>query len=59
MGASTIKIKKSHEGLLHRDTHTPMGQKIPLSKIKAAEHSKDPAVRKRARFADNARHFKH
>lgn len=47
-------IKKSHEGLLHEDTHTPAGENIPKSKIKAAEHSSDPAVRKRAIFADNA-----
>ncbi len=55
-----IKIKKSHEGLLHRDTHTPLGKRIPQAKIKIAEHSPDPDVRKRARFADTAEHkFKH
>lgn len=59
MGASTIKIKKSHEGLLHKKLGVPAGQKIPLSKIKAAEKSKSPALRKEARFADNARKFKH
>lgn len=55
----TIKIKKSHKGLLHKDTKTPAGKKIPLSKIKAAEHSKDKKVRARAQFADNARSFNH
>lgn len=47
-------IKPSHKGLLHDDTHTPAGEKIPQSKIKKAAHSEDPAVRKRAVFAENA-----
>lgn len=54
-----IEIKKSHEGLLHLDTHTPKGEKIPESKIEKALHSPDPAVRKRANFAENAKHFHH
>lgn len=48
-----IKIKPSHRGLLHRDTGTPMGQKIPVSKVDRAAHSKDHAVRRRAIFAQN------
>lgn len=55
----TIKIKPSHKGLLHKNTGTPQGQKVPVSKIKSAEHSSDPAVRKRAVFADNARKWNH
>jgi hypothetical protein len=35
------------------------GQEIPMSKIKQGERSPDPAVRKEAHFADNARHFHH
>lgn len=54
-----IEIKKSHEGLLHRDLHVPQGQKIPESKIEQAKNSPDPAVRKRANFAENAKHFHH
>jgi hypothetical protein len=54
-----IRIKPSHKGLLHRDTGTPKGQKIPLASIKAKEKSSDPAVRKRAVFADNARKWNH
>ncbi len=53
--AGGIKIKKSHKGLLHRDTGTPQGEKIPASKLIKAEHSKDPAVRRRAVFAENAK----
>jgi hypothetical protein len=50
-----ISIKPSHKGLFHKDTGTPKGKPIPLAKIKAKEKSSDPAVRKRAVFADNAR----
>jgi len=46
-----INIKPSHKGLLHKNTGTPAGQKIPESKIKSATKSADPAVRKRAVFA--------
>ena len=53
------EIKKSRKGLLHKNTGTPKGKKVPLSKIKKAEKSKDPKVRKRAQFADNARKWKH
>jgi len=53
-----IKIKKSHEGLLHKETKTPKGKNIPESKIKKAEHSKSPAERKRAVFAENFGHRK-
>jgi hypothetical protein len=55
----SIHIKPSHKGKLHRALGVPAGKKIPLAKIKKAEHSKSAAVRKEARFADNARHFKH
>lgn len=51
-------IKKSHQGLLHEDTNTPAGQKIPERKIEVARHSSDPAVRKRAVFAENFGHRK-
>lgn len=54
-----IKIKPSHKGLLHEDLGIPANKPIPLSRLKAAENSKDPKVRKRAQFADNARKFKH
>ena len=57
--AGAIHINPAHKGLLHKETHTPMGQAIPEDKIKAAEHSEDPAIRRRAQFADNAKGFKH
>jgi len=55
----SIRIKKSHQGLLHRDTRTPAGKPISLKKEEAALHSRDPAERRRAQFAINARKFHH
>jgi hypothetical protein len=55
----TIHIKKSHEGLLHRELNVPLGQPIPAAKMEKALHSRDPAARKRAQFAVNASHFQH
>lgn len=54
----TIKIKKSHKGLLHKDLGVAQGKKIPEAKIEKAENSKSAAVRKRAQFAENAKSFK-
>lgn len=54
-----IHIKPSHAGLLHRDLGVPQGQPIPASKLQSAEHSSDPAVRRRAVFAENAKGFDH
>jgi len=43
-------IKKP--GALHKDLGVPKGKKIPASKLKKAEHSKNPKVRKRAALAE-------
>lgn len=56
--AAGVHINPEHKGLLHQDLHIPEGQKIPEARIKAAEHSSDPAERKRAQFADNFGHKK-
>jgi hypothetical protein len=58
-GKRKIHIKESHKGLLHKDTGTPAGEKIPESKIKAAKNSGSAAERKRAVFAENAKHWNH
>jgi hypothetical protein len=50
-----IKIKPSHKGLLHEDLGVPEGQPIPESSLEAAKNSADPAERKRATFAMNAK----
>jgi hypothetical protein len=57
--ADPIQINPKHKGELHKDLGVPAGQPIPEAKLKAAENSSDPAVRKRAQFADNAKKFKH
>ncbi len=54
-----IHIKKSHQGLLHKNLHVAKGQKIPAKSLAKAKHSSDPAVRKRAVFAENAKHWHH
>jgi hypothetical protein len=50
-----IQIKKSHKGELHKDLGVPAGHKIPAEKLAKAAKSKDPAVKKRAVFAENAK----
>lgn len=43
------------KGGLHRSTGTPEGQKIPASKIRAAEAGKyGPKAKKQAQFAEGA-----
>jgi oligoendopeptidase F len=55
----SINIKPSHEGRFHKWAKVPNGQEIPMSKIKQGERSPDPAVRKEAHFAYNARPWSH
>lgn len=55
----SIHIKPSHRGRLHRDLGVAEGHKIKAEALRRALHSKDPAVRKRANFAINARKWKH
>ena len=51
-------IKPSHKGLLHKKLGVPQGEKIPEAKIAKAKHSKSPALRKEATFAQNFGHKK-
>lgn len=55
----SIKIKPSHKGLLHKDLGVKAGSPIPEKKLEKAKNSSDPAVRKRATFAENAKHWSH
>lgn len=41
-----------HKGALHKSLGVPKGKKIPESKLKKAEHSKNPTTRKRAVLAE-------
>lgn len=54
-----IKIKPENKGKLHAELGVKKGKKIPLAKLEKAEHSKSAAERKRAVFAENARHWRH
>jgi hypothetical protein len=54
-----INIKPSHEGRLREATGTPSGQNIPLKELMQAKRSKNPARRKQATFAVNARKWQH
>jgi hypothetical protein len=54
-----IKIKPSHKGMLHSDLGVAKDKPIPEGKLKKAENSSDPAERKRATFAENAKHWNH
>ena len=58
-GGKWIQGAIKHKGALHRELHVPKGQKIPLSKIHKAEHSKSPTLRKRAQLAETLRGFHH
>lgn len=58
-GRSSIHIKASHKGELHRDLGVPQGEPIPASKLASAKRSRNPAVRKRATFAANAKKWNH
>lgn len=54
-----INIKPANKGKLHSALGVPQGQKISVSKLEAAKHSKSAAIRKEANFALNARKFSH
>lgn len=50
-------INPAHKGALHESLHVPKGKKIPMAKIKKAEHSKSPILRKRAHWAETVKKF--
>lgn len=58
-GYSGIHIKPSHRGLLHKNLGIPAGKPISLKALAKAKMSSDPAERKRATFAENARKWNH
>lgn len=53
-------IQKMHmkKGALHKALHVKEGEKIPESKLKKAEHSKNPTMRKRAVLAETLKGLK-
>lgn len=49
-------IKKP--GALRKTLHVKEGEDIPESKLKKAEHSKNPKTRKRAQLAETLKHMR-
>ena len=56
-----MKPLKLHlkKGALHRTLGVKQGEKIPAAKLAKAKHSSNPLTRKRAVFAENAKHWAH
>lgn len=48
-----------HKGKLHRELGIPTDQKIPSARLAAAEHSKNPTIRRDAIRAKTMEGWKH
>lgn len=46
-----------HPGALRKSLHVKKGEKIPESKLKKAEHSRNPTTARRARLAETLKHM--
>ena len=57
MAKKWIAKATQNKGGLHRATGTPEGEKIPEKKIRKAEHSDSPKVRKEAQLAEELKGF--
>ena len=51
-------LKPEKKGALHKALKVPEGEKIPLSKLKKAEHSKSPTLKKQSVLAETLRGLK-
>lgn len=51
-GNKWIQGAIKHKGSLRKSLGVKKGEKIPASKLKKAEHSKNPTTAKRARLAE-------
>ena len=58
-GRSNIYIKPENRGKLRAAAGAKKGQNIPLATLVSMKNSSDPAVRRRANFAINARKWHH
>lgn len=47
-----------HPGALRASLHVKKGEKIPESKLKKAEHNKNPKTAKRAHLAETLSHLR-
>lgn len=52
MAKKFIQEAIKHPGALRKSLHVKEGEKIPATKLKKAEHSKNPTTRKRAVLAE-------
>lgn len=52
MAEKFIQKAIKHPGALRKALHVKEGEKIPESKLKKAEHSKNPTMKKRAVLAE-------
>jgi hypothetical protein len=52
MAEKFIQKAIKHPGALRKSLHVKNGEKIPTAKLKKAEHSKNPTMRKRAVLAE-------
>jgi hypothetical protein len=52
----SFQVKK---GALHEDLGIPLGETIPESRLKEAERSKSPQIRRRAISAEGFKHMHH
>jgi hypothetical protein len=52
-------IDPAHKGRLHEDLGVAADKPIPEAKLEKALHSTDPAEKKRAVFANNAKKWHH
>lgn len=58
MAKRFIQDAIKHPGALRKALHVKAGEKIPASKLKKAEHSKNPTMKKRAVLAETLKGFK-
>lgn len=54
-----IKTAVKNKGALHRALGVPEGKKIPEKKLKKAENSRKPLIRKEAHLAETLKGFHH
>jgi len=59
MAKKWISKAIKHPGALHRELNVPEGKKIPAAKLKKAEHSKNPTLKRRAQLAETLKKMHH
>lgn len=57
-GKNFIQEAIKKPGALHKSLKVPLGKKIPMDKIKEAEHSKSKLLKRRAKLAETLAHLR-